>query len=146
MISITSASERIPLIRFSICGWNKRNGLIWFIWNYKGGGILPPLCICRTEVVFRVNRRGPVLGRPRHRDITKPVPWIRVVVLQDTQNNLRSHIGNDVSRNFDPHISWYSTSLNFSPLTFSHNDNLFRNMTTISERCQQTQFNINPKL
>ena len=117
--TITSASEIIRKICV-ICGQNKRNGLIWFIWNYKGGSILPPLCICRTEVVFRVNKGGPVLGRPRHRDITKPVPRIRAVVLQGTSNKADSQIGND--------------------------DNLSRNTTTISERCQQTQFNINQKL
>ena len=32
---------------------------------------------------------------------------------------------------------------NLSPFNFSHTDNLFRNTTTISERCQQTQFNYN---
>ena len=32
---------------------------------------------------------------------------------------------------------------NLSPLNFSHTDNLFRNTTTISERCQQTLFSIN---
>ena len=67
--------------------------------------------------MFQVNKGGPVLGRPRHIDITKPVPRIRAVVLQGTSNKADSQIGND--------------------------DNLSRNTTTISERCQQTQFNNN---
>ena len=71
--------------------------------------------------MIRVNWGVPILGRPRHRDITNQSPesgwWF-----SKTHQYLRSRNGNDVSRNFDPRISWYSTSLNFSPLTFSHTD------------------------
>ena len=73
-MSITSASEPIPLIWLICVQKKKETDLSDLSEIIKGVAFYHPLAFCRTEVVFQVNRGGPVLGRPWHRGITNQYP------------------------------------------------------------------------
>ena len=94
--SQSSGATQILLIYFQpherkrdfplICGQNKRNGFIWFIWNYKGSSVSrPPLhlpYIDRSCVPSKL--RSPYFRASSAQRYNKPVPWIRAVVFKNT--------------------------------------------------------------